>query len=483
MELKKQIGDGFIPSPENGRTRGGSAAGLRAELSTRLRGLQRILLLKHLVHAALDSLPAAAAVFAISRIGLRFSWLSATEAALAAAAILVIVRLACGYPDLRQCARRFDSFFGTNSRVTNARELAEKGNDSEFALYAIADGIAVLSDEAYAGRVPAEKFQIRWKLYGLPLLAAALAFFVHLGPKAETSAKPGGGTASEMTGAVAGTRPETEQKKPPAPLLSAKAGSNTLSAGESGTAVKGNAWRRNSRGQMSSRHGGSGNAGADEPFHPSSAPSENRTGEESGRNNGAPSGKARAESSSAEAESWAESEPAATPANLLTGKHGAEYDRKQPLRRQKQVRHNSETALNGAQPLLADNAPPAGRELGEKDGEGDRSDGRGGPNGEKKSRGTASMLPTVPLLDMVTGLLAPGEEVSIPDSSVLPQVSEESQPRRIGARGTEPAVPENFLPRPARRKPENNPGPKLENRSGETNPRTTKTPERSEPLS
>ncbi len=425
-----------------------SVAVLRAELNARLRGMQRALVLKHLWRGLLESVPISASVLIVSLIGLRLPLLSALEISLAAAAIWVLVRLSIGYPDLLFSARRFDLHFGTNSRVTNAWELAEKNADSEFALYAIRDGIAVLSGKNFSERFSVEKPDFSWKLFLLPLLGGVLAFGIRFWPGNNGFVKPGG-NGSDVRGVAAPAGAATETAQPRQAASIPETGNETLSAEETGKDSKGNAWKRNSPGLAFFRRGGNGNAGTDELSASSSKPSEKKTGDDSSRSSEPSTGKAGSDQSSAEADAWSESEAARSPAQVLTGKHGTGFDKKPQAKRQKQVRHNSESALNGAQPLLADNSPPASRELGEgeKEGDGDKNTGRGGPNGEKKSRGTASMLPTVPLPDLINGMLAPGEEISLPDSSALPQVSGASQGVRIAAHGAEPAVQENFLPR------------------------------------
>lgn len=70
------------------------------------------------------------------------------------------------------------------------------------------------------------------------------------------------------------------------------------------------------------------------------------------------------------------------------------------------------SSRGGVKPLPADNGVKPGRELG-KDQKGDKpSEGRGGPTGEKKSRGTASLIAGVSLPDVVVGKLSKGFDIT-----------------------------------------------------------------------
>lgn len=103
--------------------------------------------------------------------------------------------------------------------------------------------------------------------------------------------------------------------------------------------------------------------------------------------------------------------------NAAAGSSGDGRFRNERKRQKKSVRKKMQESRGGVQPLLPDRNPPAGRELSEKEGQGDHpGDGRGGDTGAKKSRGAAAFLPVTPQPDTVAGRLGNGEDLTSAES-------------------------------------------------------------------
>ena len=114
-------------------------------------------------------------------------------------------------------------------------------------------------------------------------------------------------------------------------------------------------------------------------------------------------------------------EPVPTSALSAVEKSAGSNERSRRSNRKRPKRRNPESAPGNSQPMLADNAPPAGRDLGAREGAGEPDNGRGGPTGEKKARGSAAMLPVEPQPDTVDGTLAPGEEIRLAEHLPPPE--------------------------------------------------------------
>jgi hypothetical protein len=119
----------------------------------------------------------------------------------------------------------------------------------------------------------------------------------------------------------------------------------------------------------------------------------------------------------------------------------------EPLKEDEPVEddESAEQARGGLQPNLRDRRPPPNRELSISFGNRPGGEGRGGPSGQKKSRGTASLVFGVPVPDHVRGRLNPGT-TKVTQERVEPR-PEQAEPVAAGERARRDQ-PSGIVPQP-----------------------------------
>ncbi len=410
---------------------------LYADFFRRLRPLQRKLAVQRFGFVVITVLPAAVVAGVFCRWSMMMPWISAAGTFLiflaAGSGVLFLRR----FPRRKECVRCFDAAFGTNSRAVNALEVIETGKDSLFAAYTIAEGIRSLAAfRTLPDRRPYRKRRLAGWYMAMLLTGSAMCLWQ---PSASGNPGPEAGGAAVTAAALAAAdeiRPDANRPgEAPEPELAVGAAGNSPVPAAAGSDRHRPGNRANS---------GAGTGGVADFDRPGAAPEP----EAASPSAEAPSPSAAIAMGNADAAGeWESSEAAPDAAQLAGGKEGLARERSRQSRRKRQMRRNPEAAAGGAQPMMADNAPPAGRELSELDGEGDEPDsGRGGPTGEKKSRGTASMLPVTPLPDLVNGSLVPGEEMTIPERSPLEHADPVHGAALAASHRPEPLRPEYTLP-------------------------------------
>lgn len=387
---------------------------IRIEFQERLASFRRRVFLHRFPGAAIQALCltlAAAVVFAAA---VRFAfagWSIFGFLPLFWAGLLVFFWLR-RRPSLSAAARLFDQLADNRSAAVNALELIRRDAEGVFADYAVAYGLSTL--KMWNGELPGKR--LRWKSGAGFLAATLLILFLPL---------PSGGGATGIVenkhaviGRNSGSTPPDIIFRPSAPAArEARTPSlrNSREAlpdsgkqeGEAGTSSAAADENRSgaSAGTREGRGGGSPGNGKPEPGEPSGGP-EVRRDTAGTREENAAGGLAGSSGAGGEDDGGLRTE-------MQAGASGGNRVESGRERSRKEVRRKDQEARGGLQPLLPDNAPPAGRELSEKDGKGDRpGDGRGGETGAKKSRGAAAALPVIPLPDTVTGRLGTGEDIT-----------------------------------------------------------------------
>ena len=343
------------------------------------------------------------------------------------------------YGSTVRCAREFDRRAGTNTRVLNACELLQHHQDSAFARWAIADGCAALTEGEAAADAVSRDLRRSWRRgvgAGLLLLAGIL-----------------GGLFNPLSG----ISDREAVLPPPAPVREAAATPRVqprppdrTGPRHAGRTVDEPRIARATVSRPSGRelsappdHRNAGVQAAAATQHPGTPDGE--TPPESSES--AAGETAAANRTDHAAEKFTPMNPVPATVRSSPAKSIGRGERSRRAGRKRSLRLNPEAAQSGAQPLLADKAPPAGRELGEKEGDGDPGNGRGGPTGEKKARGTAAMLPVQPQPDTVNGTLSPGAEIRSWES--IPPAGPDrswSRPATVAAGGVEPLNPPEIIP-------------------------------------
>ena len=389
---------------------------LRERFLRRLGSWRRKLLLQEMKHLMPEALLlGTAAALTLPIFSDTFSPMGTTGIAAGIVVFLPLAGALHRYGSSARCAREFDRRTKCNTRVLNAHELLCRGSESEFALFAVADGCAALETERRQSR-PAgcsRRAHLRRTLCaGILLVAGGAA--VLTGRRAEQSTGPAQADAIRSSYAqnpyllpAVTPRPERPAHEFP---LSGGENSGTVRQQHSLETPRRNAessnQRRGSENNDATPAGRPGETGRKSPDEASAV--EKESSGESGNAERIPIAAAPAE-------------PVPTSALPAVTRSSGSGERSRRSSRKRPKRRNPESALGNAQPMLADNAPPAGRELGEKEGDGEPDNGRGGPTGEKKARGSAAMLPVEPQPDTVDGTLAPGEDVRLTEHLPPPE--------------------------------------------------------------
>lgn len=308
-------------------------------------------------------------------------------------------------PSWAECAAEADRMTNTQSLAATALELTERSAEGEFAAYAVRLGLEQLES-------PHIRFTfrcLRWKRFFIPLLFSLFLTSLPY-PAEQTSVLQNGKrrTAEQQASASAAADAKYET------------GDGGLSEFSSGAVLPGTGIPVGGEGSGNRRTGLAantaprpGNASADAAgqsggrSEPEEAVSQSLPEKTSGSSGGDSSGNGGSEGGEGGENS-----------GMTAGLSAGDRSRSEQRRKRREVRRGKEFSRGGVQPLLSDGTKPAGRELSDKEGHGDDpGDGRGGDTGAKKSRGTASALPAVPLPDVVSGRLGAGADLTSSVSS------------------------------------------------------------------
>ncbi len=381
----------------------------------RLSSWRRKLLLQEVKHLMPESLLlGTAAALAVPIFSDTVSPIGMAGIAVGIAVFLPLAGALRKYGSSAHCAREFDRRAKCNTRVLNAHELLCRGSESEFALFAVADGCTALETELRQSR-PAygRRTHLRRAVCaGILLVAGGAAILT--GRRTEQSTCPAQADAirssyEQNSYHLPAVTPRPERPAYEFPLPGGE-NSGTVRLQHTQETPHRNAdssnQRRGSENNDAASAGRPGETGRQSPDEASAVDRES-----SGESGNAE----RVPIAAAPAEPVPTSALSAVTRSTGSGERSRRSSRKRPKRR------NPESALGNTQPMLADNASPAGRELGEKEGDGEPDNGRGGPTGEKKARGSAAMLPVEPQPDTVDGTLAPGEEIRLTEHLPPPE--------------------------------------------------------------
>lgn len=308
-------------------------------------------------------------------------------------------------PSLAECAAEADRMTNTQSLAATALELTVRSVEGEFAAYAVRLGLEQL--ESPRIRFPFRC--LRWKRLFIPLLFSLFLTSLPY-PAEQTSVLQNGKrrTAEQQASASAAADAKYET------------GDGGLSGFSSVAVLPGTGIPVGGEGSGNRRTGLAaniaqrpGNASADAAGQsggrgePEEAVSQSLPEKTSGSSGGESSGNGGSEGGEGGENS-----------GMNAGLSSGDRSRSEQRRKRREVRRGKEFSRGGVQPLLSDGTKPAGRELSDKEGHGDDpGDGRGGDTGAKKSRGTASALPAVPLPDVVSGRLGAGADLTSSVSS------------------------------------------------------------------
>lgn len=339
-------------------------------------------------------------------------------------------------PGFLECARLADRCGGERSLAVNALELIRRGaQESPFAEYAVRQGAAQLAAAALPAASPARRGKI--------LIPVVLTLILLLLPKDAIPARTGTPTARRSAA--------KEQTIPPMPAgddrrlqknaertLGGSAaspiptGKNVAAAAISG--YGGGRGEVRQAGPAGGCGGGNGKDGKAAEERPETRPGPHTAAADPAKGASAGGFAGSGDTGGDEATSLAVGMNNALADGLRT--RGVEKRRRKTAARQKTG------SRGGFHPLLPDTAPPAGRELAEKDEHGDRpGDGRGGDTGNKKSRGAAASLPVTPQPDTVAGRLGSGEDAVSTDPAVPGRGGPGGGPIASGARETASSPP------------------------------------------
>lgn len=405
---------------------------LQHRFQTRLKSYQRKSLGREILHRMPESLLLGAAVIVPLFFLISLPWPATMGIALIAMVAAGLGPALRRYGSTARCAREFDRRAGTNTRVLNACELLQHGRSSEFARFAIADGCeALLSETADADAALHDPLTRRRRIFcAVILFVSGILCGLLLLPEN----KLGGGNAtlrSHSRATEAAIRNRLRPLPPKQKGLQANGAANdatrstglrSLQSTEREFALQKE--NRNSGARRESTMLRSGTPEGETPQEPRDSPGEKA---------------AEIGSSSHSSESTTATNPLPAAIRSSFAKSIGRGERSRRAGRKRSLRLNPEAAQGGAQPMLSDNAPPAGRELGEKEGDGDPDNGRSGPNGEKKSRGSAAMLPVIPQQDTVNGTLSPGAEIRSKESIPPTEAAENRKcPTSVATNGVEP---------------------------------------------
>ena len=376
-------------------------------LYARLSVIRRRLVLSRLPAALTDALTPAAWVLLPAVLLVRFFGLSMEI-------LLVLPCIFCAgfavsffraMPSWAECAAEADRMTNTQSLAATALELTVRSVEGEFAAYAVRLGLEQL--ESPRIRFPFRC--LRWKRLFIPLLFSLFLTSLPY-PAEQTSVLQNGKrrTAEQQASASAAADAKYET------------GDGGLSGFSSVAVLPGTGIPVGGEGSGNRRTGLAaniaqrpGNASADAAGQsggrgePEEAVSQSLPEKTSGSSGGESSGNGGSEGGEGGENS-----------GMNAGLSSGDRSRSEQRRKRREVRRGKEFSRGGVQPLLSDGTKPAGRELSDKEGHGDDpGDGRGGDTGAKKSRGTASALPAVPLPDVVSGRLGAGADLTSSVSS------------------------------------------------------------------
>lgn len=376
-------------------------------LYARLSVIRRRLVLSRLPAVLTDALTPAAWVLLPAALLVRFFGLSMEI-------LLVLPCIFCAgfavsffraMPSWAECAAEADRMTNTQSLAATALELTERSAEGEFAAYAVRLGLEQL--ESPRIRFPFRC--LRWKRLFIPLLFSLFLTSLPY-PAEQTSVLQNGKRRTAEQQALASAAADAKYET----------GDGGLSGFSSVAVLPGTGIPVGGEGSGNRRTGLAaniaqrpGNASADAAgqsggrSEPEDAVAQSLPEKTSGSSGGESSGNGGSEGGEGGENS-----------GMNAGLSSGDRSRSEQRRKRREVRRGKELSRGGIQPLLSDGAKPAGRELSEKEGHGDDpGDGRGGDTGAKKSRGTASALPAVPLPDVVSGRLGAGADLTSSVSS------------------------------------------------------------------
>ncbi len=296
--------------------------------------------------------------------------------------------LARSFPALRDVAKGLDRSAGSNSAIETARELLEANADSPFAVYAIARGKKILLGFRGAPFCERDRRPFRALCLASIVLAATLL-------KLPLGVLEGVETPNPKKHLGQGnlSRAGEEIHREALHVQEKGASGNHERAGV----------RRASGIADSGAASGASPAGKDAKM-PKEAQGTKRTGASA---NHADSRNAGDGSSGLGGEM--EGDDSQLPAPGASALNMERADSNTETRRKKREPDRVQAGLNLSK---LDSAPPAGRDESKENGEGDRpGEGRGGPSGAKKARGTAAFLPLIPEPDAVSGMLSYGPDI------------------------------------------------------------------------
>jgi|GEM_PF-5521790 hypothetical protein len=330
------------------------------------------------------------------------------------AGIVLFVR---NFPDLKKTAVLCDQIFDGKNQFTTALFILQNKVEGEFADCTVKWAVERLETARHAPRYFQERRDYgRWTLLFV-LTAGAIFFLPQFTEEAGLGYSPAEATRDlheEISIRLPGKSPEPENpRQNPAQIHSAV------------SALKGVSHEKTSQGKVlqspasdnsGSPHeaasGGSGDGGNTRPG--ASSGKERKAGAAALMPADKPPAGKRLNSGNGGSTGISGLQNAENEESSLSDGGGDNLDKALSEEPENQRKNQRQNARGGLRPLLRDNAPPAGRELSDKDGHGDQpGDGRGGPSGHKKARGTASWLPVVPIPDQVGGKLSSGRDIEI----------------------------------------------------------------------
>lgn len=414
---------------------------LRAEVALRLREGSAWCLKGLLLSAGLF-LAFRLLTYALARpVGIRWGYLLALAASFAAVSLgRALVLGLWGRPvPPAHAAERLDLSQATHNRIATAIALLRTGDDSPLARAAIADGIAYL-EKLQKEEPQVERPTASWRRMGGYLAASLLLFMAGLYwdagtlPPRDTQlpAPPAPALAGEhLTGPATPERPaEAKPRQPPpsardatAPLPTrldpgdssrdqrAEPGKESRSEGPAGQQAAGKS--RTSQSASSSSSGASGAGVKAEPGTPEpETPKKPRAAKKST----APQPKADPQNKKGGSINASGSSGAGamrTTQDEWTSEVKAKASDNDDFDQEREPDEESEEdkQRQGVQPALKNRTSNVSRELSLMMGKGENKEmtkGRGGPNAQKKARGTATMIMGVPVPGFVRGRLLPG---------------------------------------------------------------------------
>ncbi|MEI8245436.1 MAG: hypothetical protein WCI51_06365 [Lentisphaerota bacterium] len=377
---------------------------------------------------------------------------------LAAALIITIYKILQRWPGLAEVAERLDIKNKSSNAIATAWELLQNPvtEDSSFGRFTVERGYVAL--QANLSSVPVyDGFSRQHTLVAVNLILALVVTLLafSLSARQELCER----NTEQLTDAAitcitpAARIPERHSDDVPAKPVSVVPANVAADAAalykpspqpDSGTASGSDAGQRATGANQQT--GAAGSSSASQPKHPSS----NRRNVGENRNRQSEKGAQLPNQSSGSGDSASgssgmkNSQSGLAIQNLsLSGSADNHDNSDDEDKADAQGKPSIYSSRGGIKPLSPDSSEKPGRELGKNDPKGNKpGTARGGPTGDKKSRGTASLISGATLPDVVSGKLSKGFDIT--NLEHIPALREPSEsvvlPQPIVTAAAEPAV-------------------------------------------